>query len=598
MYKIFGVSTKTLKERQMNDLIMEPLKYYDEQAQEEHRNNAVSFFEDLVKKSGVDVEANHKTVKEYNDQLSLIDKIGSKLSKFRGLRIFLVIAFIVGIVVAIGGIVQMTEGAVWPTGVLMLLIGLVVGGLSFYFWIWKVNPIIKDSNAVLEEHKQKADALLSEAYAQMAQLNSLFDDTDVFRVFEKTIPEFSFNNKFTLEHEKLMATKNDFVNCLDGEDSVTDTLAGTMFGNPFLYYRFNSHKMGTQDYEGSLYIEWTETYRDSDGNLQTRNCSQTLYATVTKPKPFYSSSTFLAYGCQAAPDLSFTHDATHAERMTDKEWAKTIKKGEKELQKQARKATKEGGNFQEMANSEFDVMFNASDRDNEVQFRLMYTPLAQRNTVALMRNKSGWGDDFRFIKQRRNNTIISEHSQNWDMNTSAEHYKSYDIEDSKSKFLNYNFEFFRSVFFDFAPLLAVPAYTESPVASMEEPEDFGRNYTDYEYEALANSIGESVFAADGTVTKTILKTRFDSRNGDQDVVNVDAYSYTGVERIDYVPVLGGDKRFHNVPVPWMEYIPLEKTSQIQVKALNMSEREFKNSDVKMPDYGAYRHGLLAYLLAR
>ena len=48
---------------------------------------------------------------------------------------------------------------------------------------------------------------------------------------------------------------------------------------------------------------------------------------------------------------------------------------------------KNGGQFQEMANSEFDVLFGANDRDHEVQFRLMYTPLAQRNTVDLIKDK-------------------------------------------------------------------------------------------------------------------------------------------------------------------------------------------------------------------
>ncbi len=579
----------------MDELMYEPLKYYESAAHEKHAKCSMEYFDELVAKSGMDVEENHKTVKAYRDELANIDKLSSRLSKFSGLRVFLILASIAGIIAAIMGIVQLTDGNVWPAGILMLLIGIAVAAVCIYFWFAKVNPIIKDANAVLEAQKQKAADLLAQAEAQMASLNSLFDDTDTYKVFEKTIPEFKFNTAFSPKHEDLLASQNDFVNVMDIESSVVNTLAGSFCGNPFLYYRYNQHEMGTQDYQGSLYIEWTETYRDSDGNLRTRDCSQTLYATVTKPKPYYYVCTNLAYGCQAAPDLNFTRTPTHCETLSEKELKKKIAKGEKELQKKARKATKEGGNFQEMANSEFEVLYGAEDRDNEVQFRLMFTPLAQRNTVSLLRNTVGYGDDFHVVKRRRCTTISSEHSQNWNMNTTAEHYKSYDLETARTNFLNFNHEFFRSVYFDFAPLMSVPAYLDSPVPSMEDPK-YDRNYTDYEHEALANGIGQAAFSADGTITDTILKTSFISREDDVDIVQVDAYSYTGEERIDYVPVLGGDKRYHNVPVHWIEYIPLLKTSNIAVKAYNMSEREFRDSDVKFPNNGAYMHGLLAYLL--
>lgn len=578
----------------MNDLLMEPLKYYEEQVQEQYRQNTIAYFEDLVKKSGINVDANHKTVKEYKDELENINKLKGKLSKFSGLRIFLVIAAIVGIIVAVASIWQFSSSV--ATGIVMLVLGIAVAGITIYFWFAKVNKIIKDSNSILEKHNQKAADLLEEAKVQMAPLNSLFDDKDSFRIFEKTVPEFKFNNKFTPEHEDLMISKNDFVEFLDVNNSVTDTLAGTFCNNPFLYYRYNTHTMGTQTYHGELYITWTETYRDSDGNLRTRSCSQTLHAEVTKPKPFYDNRTLLAYGCQAAPDLTFSRKPTHSERLSEKELAKVVKKGEKELQKKARKATAQGGNFQEMANAEFDVLFGANDRDNEVQFRLMYTPLAQRNTVALIKNKVGFGDDFHFVKERRCTTVATEHSQKWDMNTSADFYKSYDVEDAKTKFLNRNFEFFHSVYFDFAPLMSVPAYLESPVPSMEDPRKYERNYTTFEHETLANFLGASTFAAPDTATDTILKTKFVSKNDDTDIVEVNAYSYATEPRIDYVPVFGGDKRFHNVPVHWIEYIPLVKTSNMAVKALDMSEREFKNSNVALPEKGAYAHGLLAYLL--
>ena len=165
--------------------------------------------------------------------------------------------------------------------------------------------------------------------------------------------------------------------------------------------------------------------------------------------------------------------------LNEKELRKKVKSGEKDLKKMARKATKEGGTFQEMANSEFEVLFGAQDRDNEVQFRLMFTPLAQRNTVALVTNKIGYGDDFYFNKHRRFNVITSEHAQNWNMLTSPNVYYSYDVDTAKLNFINFNTNYFKSIFFDFAPLFSVPTYLEEPCASLAPVEDYDCNYTCY-----------------------------------------------------------------------------------------------------------------------
>jgi len=149
---------------------------------------------------------------------------------------------------------------------------------------------------------------------------------------------------------------------------------------------------------------------------------------VTKPKPEYSTHTALVYGCQAAPDLHFSRKAAHTERLSERELERKIRSGEKDLLERAEQSTVEGGDFREMTNTEFDVLFGALDRDNEVQFRVMFTPLAQNNTVDLLRNTSGFGDDFSFYKQGRLNHIVSEHAQTWHMNTSPHHYIAHSVD--------------------------------------------------------------------------------------------------------------------------------------------------------------------------
>jgi hypothetical protein len=356
--------------------------------------------------------------------------------------------------------------------------------------------------------------------------------------------------------------------------------------------------MKTASYEGSLYITWVETYRDSNGHLQTRTRSETLYATVVKPKPEFNENTYLGYGCQVAPDLTFSRTAQHSETLNEKQIIKKVKAGEKELKKLTQKATKAGGTFQEMTNTKFDVLFGATDRDNEVQFRVMYTPLAQQNTVDLLTKNVGYGDDFLFIKNKRYNIINSEHAQDWDMNTTPANYFSYDIDEARVKFLNFNTNYFKSIFFDFAPLFAIPAYTEEPCAAFE-PDDYAYNYPYYEHEIMANAIGYERFVHPESHTAAILKTSIVQKQDKQDLINVSAFSYTTVERIDYVPVRGGDGKYHNVPVPWIEYIPLNNNSLMTVEATDMTETEYisaVNDDSISVPIGTFFHGMVAKLI--
>ena len=568
----------------MHELLIEPLKYYETVGKATHEQNAIQHFNDLLGKSGVNVEENRETVKKYNAELDVIKDLSKVLSKFKLYRVLLVIGIIAGVVLLITSFTQFSES--FFGGFLLLLLGGGLIGGGIYLLVKKVNPKIKSTNAVKAEHEAVANDIQQQAWAQMAPLNSLFRDDDAVRLIEKTIPEFSFEEKFTRAHERYFSREYDFIDLQHDEASMLDTLPGKFAGNPFLFCRRRVHSMGSHTYQGSLTISWTETYRDSNGDLQTRTRTQTLYASVTKPKPYYYTNTFLAYGNQAAPSLNFSRVSSHAENLSERALERKIKRGENKLQKQAAKAVKQGGTFQEMANSEFDVLFGATDRDNEVEFRLMYTPLAQRNTVELIKDKNNYGDDFDFNKCGKFNVIMSDHAQNWNMNAHAGNYYSYDIDQIYSNVVNFHNSYFKSIFFDFAPLLSVPAYVEEPCAALEDYDDNSRNYTYYEHEVMVNAAGYNNFVHEDSTTEAILKTEFVAKDSSVDKIAVTAYSYTTFDRVDFIPVLGGDGYYHDVPVPWIEYIPVSKTSHVAIG----------NSLFNHVDGDVNYHGLNIYLI--
>ena len=155
-------------------------------------------------------------------------------------------------------------------------------------------------------------------------------------------------------------------------------------------------------------------------------------------------------------------------------------------------------------------------------------------------------------------------------------------------------KYFKSVFFDFAPLLSVPAYLEEPCHSLDKPEEYDANYPYYEHEVLANSLDRGLIAPEGATEELIIKTRLVSKTEGTDNIQATAHSYYTEGRVDYVPVFGGDGRTHLVPVYWTEYIPVMNTVSLDITGSGMTKKEYdsrKATDVNFTD-SAYAHGII------
>ena len=550
----------------MQEELLEPLKYYNNVGRAAHDANVKEYLSDLISRSGVDVAANHATVKKYHAEEAAAEKISKRITRYKVLRVLLIIAAVIFGLIAL----FFSLGGAAILGIPLFLLPTIALVLIFKV----INPRIKDAGALRDKHLEKAQKYLGEAYEQMRPLNELFDDTDTAKLIEKTIPEIQLEPRFECSREKLLREEYDFYDLLGEKDSTVDILSGSFSKNPFVFLQSRVFEMGTHTYHGTLTIRWTETYRDSEGRTRTRTRTQTLHASLTKPEPQYYRETVLCYGSQAAPDLSFARAPQHSEKLSERELEKKIRKGEKKLHKHAEEMTGKGADFSAMANSEFEVLFGAQNRDHEVQFRVMYTPLAQRNTVDLMTGTGGYGDDFHFRKHKRLNIIKSEHGRSWRMDTGTGNYRSYDIELIKSNFINFNNEYFKSVFFDLAPLIAIPAYAESPESSFAERAVSERCFGDYEHEVMANRVGGKLIPED-CATEVIYKTHHISSKDGADRVGVLAWGYTATPRLDFVPVLGGDGNIHGVPVSWIEYDYIAKESEMLVRASDYSEREYR-----------------------
>lgn len=521
----------------MTAVIYDPLEEYENKLQALHLENTNAFFQQLVTKSGVDVEENRRTVAQYDKFQESLKKLRRKLGWMRFWRVLMCIT--------------------------LVLIPLVV---------MKMTPKIRALRKEIEEGDAKTAELLAKAQRQMEPLNRLFTDRDALEIIHTTVPLMSFHPYFSAEQEEDMKINYDFRDGNNKEQSTLDVLAGEYNENPFLFENRRVHKMGMETYHGYKTITWTETYRDSQGKLQRRTRTQTLHATVTKPKPFYSTQVVLHYCSQGGPELSFTRDATNLDQKSERAIERYVKKGEKKLQRMAEKAVKENDDFTSMSNTEFEVLFDALDRTDEVQFRTLFTPLAQTNMVSLLLSQTGYGDDFNFIKEKRTNTIISQHSQDRAINLLSGEYPSYSYDNIAQNFVNKNRDFFKAVFFDFAPLLAIPAYQERPVHSLKPIPDYNRIIAQKEGEAMANMVSEQYIVHPATKTPAILKSSFVDSGNNGDEICITAYSYDIEGRVDIVPMLGGDGRMHNVHVHWDLYLPLEAKNHFYIAEDSVKDR--------------------------
>jgi len=522
----------------MNSVIFNPLEEYEGKFKNAHAENADRFFEKLVIQSGVDIQQNRETVRLYEQYRENLTKLTKKRNWLRFWRVLMCIT--------------------------LILIPLVIK---------KITPKIQGLRKEIEEADRRGDELLAEAEKQMAPLNKLFTDRDALELIEATIPSVTFDKCFSVEQELDMKINYDFSEANEDEQSTLDVLAGKYKDNPFLFENRLIHRMGTETYHGYKTIHWTETYRDDKGKLQTRSRSQTLHATVTKPKPFYHTQIVLNYCSQGGPELSFSREATHLEQKSEKQIERYVKRGEKRLKKKTDQALDQNRDFVSMSNTDFEVLFDALNRTDEVQFRTLFTPLAQTNMVDLILSKTGYGDDFNFIKAKRTNQIVSDHSQGRAINLLPSQYKSHSFDQIKENFMGKNREFFRAVYFDFAPLWAIPIYQERPVHSLKPVTGYSQLYALKECEALANALDSKYTVHPDTKTQVILKSSFVRSEDQIDQTCITAYSYDIEGRVDIVSVRGDDGYYHDVPVEWDEYLPLETKNHFFVSSDDVAKNK-------------------------
>ena len=217
-----------------------------------------------------------------------------------------------------------------------------------------------------------------------------------------------------------------------------------------------------------------------------------------------------------------------------------------------------------MGNREFEALFETRDRSDEVEYRLLFTPLAQKQMLALLKDRTvGYGDDFSFVKAHKINVIRAAHLAEADLDTNPAKFADYDFWSVKTTFLAFCENYFKSTYFALAPLLSIPLYQQTRTPADIYRDVYSRRSSFWEHESLANYLGEPRFRHPLSVTRNILKTQVARRDGDVATLAVTAHGYRTERRVDVVSVRANNGHHYDVDVEWEEYLPVSQTSEIR-----------------------------------
>lgn len=577
----------------MNKLILDPLEEYRDHFKHKHDENVNKLFDDLVKESGVNLGENDLTVKEIKTLETRVKNEDKILAKARNLRAFLIVMTIVSFIVAfififLTATYDAAESAI-SLPILILVDVLSIALIVVFFIILRkvIRPRIKDAEGRLRELKEKLELKLNEAWNQMSPLNNLFDPTMTPALVEKTIPLLNMDPLFDSKRFDYLNRKYGLSAATGANESALFVQSGQIQGNPFLLSKSLHMDMGTKTYTGSITVTYTVTvYVNNKPQRQTR--TQTLTASVEKPFPYYSNDTVIIYGNEAAPNLSFNRYPQLDLKWTQKSLDAFVRKEAKEMERISNKGLKKGHHFQPLGNTEFEALFNAYNRDHELEYRLLFTALGQSEIMDLIKDKTvGFGDNFEFHKTKNLNVVRSRHSQNFDYSANPRNYIHYDNKHIKRAFVDYNNNYLRYFYFNIAPVLAIPLYQQHKPQEFIYNTEYKSHLSFYEHESTVNAFPPQYLAHPESTTKNILKTRLIAKGVDYDSVEITSYGFKTINRTTYIPRTAGNGSVHQVPVHWVEYIPVEQTNNANIKVLTSDNREKVRDDSFLGKMGEY-----------
>jgi hypothetical protein len=228
-------------------------------------------------------------------------------------------------------------------------------------------------------------------------------------------------------------------------------------------------------------------------------------------------------------------------------------------EKKAEKYFEKNKEMEPMDNPEFDKLFPCK-RNNETQFRTLFSPLAQEEMIKLMKTKN----DYEFKKHKSLNIISSPSFESINMNYNFDRYlPMYDYETIKDDFYSFNQDFFSNIYFMFAPILVIPLYQQYEYHQPPFEKKMVQLMSYMETESAVNgSFNPLAFAHPNSKTQNILKTKRVFQNTQYEINQVIAYGYNTRTRVVVKTVMDPRAGPTAVPITIIDYLPVQQSKYV------------------------------------
>ena len=575
----------------MSEDIYNPLWKYRDEYREKFAQLTAEAFAHLTDVSGVDAADNAALLNEISRLERRIED-ERRIRAWKGFVVGVVLPWIISLGFRLWQCVNPSfaeRGMAASEDEIVGLIVLLVVSLALEFAV--LIPWYNASTALLVSLKERRDAAEAEAWRQMEPLNRLYDWDMTTALIQKTVPQLKFDKYFTERRLRDLRMRFGWQDDFNGDRSVLFAQTGQINGNPFVIGECLRREWGVKAYTGSLDIAWTERENDWDGKTRMVRRTQTLRATVSKPCPYFHTEKFVLYGNEAAPRLVFSRGASDLSREEGDGHGNSQTQREIDRLESMSRNREGGRGYTIMSNKEFEALFHATNRNDEIEFRLLFTSLAQKQMLDLLKDRTvGFGDDFAMCKESCITMVWPGHLQEHVIDTDPVRFKDFNLRRAEKRFRQFNEDYFRNIYFALAPLLAIPMYQQPPTYRVSYESALDNSACFWEHESIANYLGEDAFRPSGCTTRCLLKTMVESRSNGSSRIRVTANGYRGIDHIDLVRVHGGDGKDHDVPVHWTEYLPVEATRIVSVaeqatvesQPLHPGEHRRRSLDIRFP----------------
>lgn len=541
--------------------ILNPVRYRTDFLKE-HASGTETYLNELLEQTGTSLKENQADCQEINALDKVLLKTKRKFSLFKAGMGILLTLLVVLMLTSIGGAYYVFAEpgiSLSPAAIYSIFASCILVAVGFFVLIVLTSVCLskksKKFKSTISNFEQVIDTKTQEAFVKLHDFYRAFNYSQVYSQMQAQIPEIEFLKSADTNFVKYVEKNFDPVYVPSSTSMLVNYKAGYFYKNPFIVGMYKEMNMVPHTYTGSLAISYYSGFGE-----HRRLVSETLHATLVKPKPEYKHIAVNSLYANSVPELEF--EKAPVLDYNPAKHDKYIKQAEKTLAQ----IEKKNADFTPMSNTEFEALFPATKRSSEQKYRAFFGQVAQQNLVNFAKTLTS-GRNYTYSKSHNTNEVaLRELSESFDLNPLD--FVDYDLTSFLSKYQKYAKELSASLCDSFIPYLSNPVLLEGNISKQPE---YTRNASILEHLALLTKFKNSeLLPSEAGINEYILEPLPEYEN----VCRV--HSFKTVSRVEYVVVNAGDGP-HQVPVNWTEYIPVFKELRYEVQQNQADSNYFENN---------------------